>query len=467
MATFPLPIHSYVHTSKPVGCERLVNCFAEAAPPEGKAPTLLMRSPGINWWGTSFGAGPGRGIFEWNGTVYMVIQQSLLSMSSAGVLTLVGTIGGLNRVSWGVNSHQLVICASPDAYVYNGTALTQITDADYTTRGGAQVASIDNYVIFREPNTGRFFSSDLDDALSYNALMFATAEGYPDNIIGMIVDHRQIILAGANSIELWVNTGGSGFPFTRDTNGFIEIGCAAGDSFAKADNSVYWLANDFTVRRLQGYTPVRVSQHGVEQAIRSYATVSDAYGFGYTQDGHVFYVLTFPTAKHTWVLDVTTGEWHERETYPYTFWQPVGTAVAYGKQNVLFTDGTGVIGWLDPNTYTDLDGFGASNILRAEWTYGSVYASNRRIFFKRLEVLAETGVGLTTGQGSAPQMMLDVSDDGGRTWRALPNKAMGPIGEYRTLVHWDRLGSSFDRVFRNSVSDPVKVIVSDAQLETA
>lgn len=469
MPMLPLPVHSYQHTSRPVGCERLVNCFAEQAPPEGKAPTVLLRSPGTQ----SYFAGdnPGRGIFNWNEALYVVEGTKLFGITSGGLTGGAfskinwGTIDGSNRVSFGVTPTQLVICASPNAYVFDGTTLTQISDPDYTTRGGAQVVSVDGYVLFREPNTGRFFSSDLNDALSYDALNFATAEGYPDNIIGMIVDHRQVVLAGTQSIELWSNTGRAGFPFERDANGFIELGCAAGESFAKADNSIYWLANDLTVRRLSGYTPVRVSQPGVEQAIGSYGTVSDAYGYGYTQNGHVFYILTFPTAQHTWVLDVTTGEWHERESFGSTYWKPSGATSVYGKIFVQHA-ASGDVGYLDTNIYTEMSA-GAQTTLRSSWTYGCNYSSNRRQFFNRLEVLAETGVGLTSGPGSDPEMMLDVSDDGGRTWRAFPNKKMGAIGQYRNLIHWERLGSAFDRVFRNSVSDPVKVIVSDAQLEVA
>lgn len=465
-----LPVHSYQHTSRPVGCERLVNCFAEVAPPEGKAPTALLRSPGTVSYNA--GAAIGRGAFNWNETLYVVEGTHLYSISSGGLsggsIDKInwGTIDGSNRVSFGVTPTQLVICASPNAYVFDGTTVTQITDADYTSRGGAQVVSIDGYVVFREPNTGRFFASDLNNASSYNALSFATAEGYPDNIIGMIVDHRQIVLGGSQSIELWSNVGTSPFPFARDANGFIEIGCAAGDSFAKADNSIFWLANDLTVRRLAGYTPQRVSQHGVELAIGSYDTVSDAFGFGYTQNGHIFYVLTFPTEGHTWVLDVTTGEWHERESFGADYWKPICAVPVYNKIFVQHSS-TGNIGYLDTDTYTEMSDGGGAGTLRSEWTYGSVYDSGRRTFHSNLSVLVETGVGLTSGQGSDPEIMLDVSDDGGRTWRAMTNKKMGEIGQYRKRVQWPRLGSSRDRVYRNAVSDPVKVTVSDAQLEVA
>jgi hypothetical protein len=74
------------------------------------------------------------------------------------------------------------------------------------------------------------------------------------------------------------------------------------------------------------------------------------------------------------------------------------------------------------------------------------------------------GVGLTTGQGSIPEVMLDYSDDGGQTWDSMPNRTLGPIGEYRQKVTWDRIGSAQQRVYRAAVSDPVRVNITDTIL---
>jgi hypothetical protein len=122
---------------------------------------------------------------------------------------------------------------------------------------------------------------------------------------------------------------------------------------------------------------------------------------------------------------------------------------------------TGAVGYLDSFTYTE---FG--DPLRAEWTFGSVsYAGGNRTFHANLECIAETGVGVTTGQGSTPEIMLDISNDGGRTWRPFSTRKMGATGEYHQRIRWQKLGSSRDRIYRMAVSDPVKVTVSDAQLE--
>jgi hypothetical protein len=75
--------------------------------------------------------------------------------------------------------------------------------------------------------------------------------------------------------------------------------------------------------------------------------------------------------------------------------------------------------------------------------------------------------GLSTVQGSDPQVMLRWSDDGGHTWSNEHWLSMGKIGEsgYRTI--WRRLGMTLkirDRVYEVSGTDPVKIAVMGAEL---
>ena len=42
---------------------------------------------------------------------------------------------------------------------------------------------------------------------------------------------------------------------------------------------------------------------------------SDDGGYTYQQDGHSFYMLTFPTVSKTWCYDTSIGIWHERASF--------------------------------------------------------------------------------------------------------------------------------------------------------
>lgn len=458
MARLQLPVHSYNLRSTPASPARLVNCYPEALPPDAKTQLILSRAPGVTSFSTE-GNGPIRGMHGAFGYLFVVSGTELYRFSSSGSPLSMGSIPGSGWVSMAHNIDTLVIVAEPNAYYCNPEiygSVTQITDPDFTSRGAKYVWFVDNYLLFLEPDSGRFFGSDVGSATAFDALDFATAEAAPDDLVGMAVDHRQVILLGEESGEIWENTGAAGFPFERAINGFFEIGCFNGDTVAKLDNSVIWLANDYTVRRLQGVTPQRISTHAIEQFLTT-VDLASGKAYSYTQDGHFFYVLSFSSG--CWVYDATTNEWHERATYPYDYYYWQSCAQAHGRQYVgsAYTD---TIGYFDPLTYTE-----AGTTQRMEWTYQPIYGENKRAFHDRLEVVMEVGVGLPTGQGSDPEMMMDYSDDGGQTWTSMPNKKIGPIGQYQHRIVWTGLGSSRQRVYRGAISDPIKAVISDTVID--
>jgi len=195
--------------------------------------------------------------------------------------------------------------------------------------------------------------------------------------------------------------------------------------------------------------------------LEHYATVSDAVAFTYSMEGHSFFVISFPSQPATWVFDVATNLWHERRSYDderrsLDRWR-VGTyARCYDRH---------VVGDYDTNAlYTlDLDeGTEAGNALIREAISPPIHADGSRITMSRLEVELETGIGLTTGQGSQPQAMLQWSDDGARTWSNEHWSSMGAIGAYRRRVRWYRLGQFRERYFRLVISDPIKVSILGA-----
>ena len=446
-----LPISSYVDT--PSSTTQLVNAYIEKGGEQGKGP-VLNGVPGISAH-LNVGLGGLRACFAMLGSLYVVALDKLYRVTGTAV-ELLGTVGFGGRPQIAGNGIQVCVLVQSNAYVYTLATgvLSQVTDIDFTARGANSVQFFDNFLTFTEPHSGRWFSSDLAAATAFNSLNFATAEGAPDNLVAHVVDHRQAFLLGTESCEIWDNAGLSGFPFIRASNGFVEIGCLNGDTAVKVDQSVLWLASDGTVRRLQGVTPVRVSTHAVERAIRSY-TLSGAYALTMTWDGHIWYVLTFP--EGTWIYDITTQKWFERRSYGYDNWR-VSCAAQLDGVTYVGDAITNKLGILD-DVFTEWD-----DVLRMAWTYPSIYADRARAVHNRLEIVFEAGVGIATGQGSDPVVSLEISDDG-KTFREAPLRRMGKIGEYRNRAVWHRLGQSRERVYRAYVSDPVRRKVVDTQTE--
>jgi hypothetical protein len=392
-----------------------------------------------------------------HGLLYVVSGGGLYSVTSAGTATFRGAVGSSTEIDMDSSASAVVVVSPPLAYYWDGATFAQITDADFTTRGAGDVEFVDGYLLYREPSSARFFASDLNSVTAYDALQFATAEGASDDLVGLKVDHRQVFLAGEKSCELWENTGASGFPFERTVNGFIELGCLNGKTIAKLDNSIFFVANDYTVRRLDGLTPARISTHAIEQWLKDTVTLASLRGSTWTQDGHLNYMLR--ADEGCFIYDATTQLWHERQSYGFSTWN-WGNPVQFAGKVLVGSTTSNVIAELSASTYGDL-----GSTQRMQWTYQPVYADGARAYHERLEMLVERGVGNTSDPGSDPEIMLDASDDGGRTWFSLPNKKIGAIGKYAQRCSWSALGSSDARTYRAAVSDPVKVTVTDTQLQ--
>lgn len=448
-----LPIHSYRDSI--ASTSRLVNAYAMQAPAGAKGPIVVRTAPGIAPF-ASAGEGPARGLHVFRNTLYAISGTGLHRIGADGAATRVGTVPGAARTFRADDGLSLVIVADGVAYLYDGDTVTKITDVDVRPAGAC--AFLDSYIVAVELNSGRFFSSDLLNAGEYDPLNFATAEAFPDDLVTLAVDHRQVVLFGTNSTELWYNSGGSGFPFERSPNGVIEIGCAAAHGVAQIDNSVIWLASDRTIRRLNGLTPVKVSQFGVEKALREYARVDDCEAFAYAVDGQLCAVFRFPSAGATWIYNASSGEFFERESNESGAWLACDAVEAYGRTFVQHPS-TGAVGVLDPAVSTEWGG-----TLRCAWTYQPIYNAGARVYQSGLLMEVETGVGQATGQGRDPRITLEASNDGGRTWLALPPKTLGAQGRYLDRVQWLRLGQSRNRVYRASLADPVPLTIAATEL---
>jgi len=377
----------------------MVNLFPEAIPEGsgGKEAGFLLRCPGLRLLAT-VGDGPIRGLWVTNGVAYVVSGNKFYSLSTSYTATFIGNVSGTGPVSMADNGTQIFIACNPLSYIYNvSTAVfAQITDTDFP--GAGSVGYLDGYFVFNEPDSQKFWVTSLLDGLSIDPLDFASAEGYPDNVIALIVDHREIFLFGTTSVEVWYDAGTPDFPLARIQGAFMEVGCEAAYSVAKLDNSVFWLGSDARGRgivyRANGYTPARISTNAVEYAIQSYGSISDAVAYTYQQDGHPFYVLIFPSAQATWVYDVSTTLWHERagfENGEFTRHRS-NCQMSFNDEIVVGDYEDGRLYAFDLDVYSDDDQI--QKWLRSWRALATGQNNLKRTAHHSLQLDAETGVGL-------------------------------------------------------------------------
>ena len=466
----PILGSAYVARSVNAADSRMVNLFPELVPEGGNEPAFLSRAPGLRLL-TTVGTGPIRGMWQFGAYGYVVSGTALYRVDTSWSATLLGTVTGTGPVSMADNGTQLFIAANGPSYIYNASTnvFAAITDPDFP--GAGTVGFLDGYFVFNEPNSQRIWVTSLLDGTSIDPLDFASAEGSPDGVVAIIVDHREVWVYGTNSVEVWYDSGEADFPLTRVQGAFNEIGCAAAYSVAKLDNGLFWLGSDARGRgivyRANGYTGTRISTHAIEWQIQQYGDLSDAIGYTYQQDGHAFYVLVFPSANATWVYDVATQAWHERAGWvDGAFTRHRGNCqMSFGDEIVIGDYENGNLYAFDLNVYADN---GAVQRWLRSWRALPTGADNMfRTTHHTLQLECETGVGLNSGQGENPQVMLRWSDDGGHTWSSEHWRSMGRIGAHGYRTIWRRLGMTMkirDRVYEVSGTDPVRIFITAAEL---
>lgn len=454
--------------------DRLVNWYpSKLESGTGKAAYQFLPTPGFRQWCDLGVTDPIRGQFTLNGATFAVagtkLYQSPFVRGGSATLLATGITNPddslVSMAGNGDGGFQIMIASANLLYCYNvhtGT-LTPITSV-----AGSYVVFQDGYFLALDPSTSNLYASALEDGTSWDPLDVIQRSDQGDKWIALVLSHGELWLGGLASGSVYFNSGATDFPFSPNPSGKLAPGVVAPNAMQVINGTPIWLAQNDTgglmVVMAQGYAPQRVSTHATEYAWSQYSTVIDADAFVYQEQGHSFYVLNFPTANATWVYDATEGLWHERG--PWTGNQygvlDVQTHVFANNAHLVGSRSTGVIWEMTSDVFTDTDGTGIRRTRRAPHLCQEL----RRVIYDRLQLDMEVGVGLQSGQGSDPQVMLRWSDDGGQSWSNVHTAAAGAVGQFKQRVIFRKLGQARDRIFEVSVSDPIAWRIVDAYLES-
>lgn len=469
MQKIPFIGPSYTLPSLDVDSQKTLNMYLESVESgTGKSSAILKKRSGLKEF-TSVTKSIRRIYQTSRGRLFAFNGNRVDEIGKSGSITARGTITSNDgSISVADNGNEMIIVDGIQGFIFNLSlnVLTAIADVDFLDNA-THVAFQDSFFIVNDPISsppGKYAVSGVFDGTSWNGLDFANAEGNPDSLTALISTGRELWLLGPQSTQIAV-TSESGFPFTNLKGTLSDIGILAPFSLCKMNTNIFFLGADDQgfgqVFMNQGYTPTRISNHALEQQIATYEELEDTTAFCFQERGHYFYVLNFLNANITWVYDTVTGEWYQ---WAFTDFQRNIDGLYRGNSYAFFNNknyvsdfSNGKIYELDPNTFDD-DG----NKIKCLRRSPHIWQALDRTFYSSFQIDMETGVGLTLGQGSDPQVMLRWSIDGGYTWSNEHWRSAGKIGNYASRVKWYRLGASRDRVFEVAVTDPVQVTFLNA-----
>jgi hypothetical protein len=407
---------------------------------DGRSKMVLNSTPGIVSI-TAFLGAP-RGQLEFNGRLFVVADTQLYEIIQTGggglgvPITVSKTVRGTGLANDGLpaslacSQTQLLIASGGSVYllVLATNVFSQVAASNFTLSTGPapvkQVAFCDSFFLALIANSGTIGISNVFDASSWNLNGQIVVSVFPENVVGMIVDHRQLWLRGNKKTVVYYASGSFNV-FDVVPGGFIEQGGAAAFACDSVDNSIFWLGQDNKGNRMAwratGYNASRISTHATELAWQKHAKASDAVSYAYQKFGHSFWQILFPSANNgngaTWVYDVATNLWHERDLLN----EVSGASMGHPSWNHAFWNDTHIVGdWRSANLYQMDESFFTNagvpivRVRRAPHISTELEVTRH----SRFELDMETGLGpeppLQTGGGSPT--VLTLKDSNGILW---------------------------------------------------
>lgn len=465
---------SYQARGTALAAQRCLNLYPEPLPAQQGEPVQFAHYPTP---GNKAHAETETGAVR---CLYQTTQGDLVAVANSGVYvvhanatkTQIGTIAsGTTQVRMQDNGITLFIvdgtstggwyCALP-AKPQQGSYGELIQIVDDAFYGSQTIAILDAFFLYTHPGTTNWYvgASEFSDEKTtpFDPLYATSKASYPDTIMGVSAVNQTIWLFGAQETELWYTSGAPDFPFQRIPSLTIGAGCVAPYSIKANGKNVLWLGCDNAglprVYLGEGTAANPVSTFAIDHAIQGYTDCSEAIGDIYQQEGHTFYVLTFPKTAVTWVYDLSTGLWHERKGRdPVTGYEVRIRANAWANAYGKIFAGDFETGTIYEVSLDVADENGRQ--IERQRSFPHLIGDGSRMIHRKFLLDMQDGIDLAVS--------VDWSDDRGRTWGAAQILTCGPVGNtWPTL--W-RLGMARDRVYRLTWTGGERTVLMGAFLD--
>jgi hypothetical protein len=351
-------------------------------------------------------------------------------------------------------------------FIYtNALGVVAITDPDFFN--SSSVTILDERFWMARDGTNEFFGSDQSDGTAYNPLTFGSADESPDNAVSVIKKKSALWVLGERGVEYFQRFNNSTFPLRAVKDGTKEFGILANDSLAEMNDFFSFLADDRTIRMMQGTRLVEISDLDFQLRIKGNGTatlpgftnISDAYGFFVDGPVHSIYYITFPSEGYTIGFDIKTGLSHRRESEGLGYWR-VNGAAKFGSKIICGDNVLGKLWVLDPASRTE-DG----EFIRTKIITPSISFPHNAII-SSIEIDME--VAQTDDPTADPQVMVYYTKDGGNTWINKGHISVGKFGNHAfraPLRNFGRLVRNKEFALRLETTDDIGVQYYGAEIK--
>jgi hypothetical protein len=466
MARIPVPLGTSSDGAKRKqgGGATLTNCYIEATT-GGKTQYSINCDPGLNVFSESMAIGIGRGGVAFNNNFYAVVGETVYKVASSGVATALGTVLGERHCVFSINrkapNPQITITADTKNYYIENDVLSEITDLDLPAGVNSNCYLNGRTIYFL--NSGVFFYSDNNETSSIGVISFAEAERSSDAGVRVFANGEELWFGGAESMEIWRDTGDAALPFSplQGAGKGKGYGIGAKHSPALCAGALIWVNDEKNVVRANGYDAVKISDHRVDRDLGNAIAgglADEIIGFSWDIEGHQFYHIR--CSLWCWVYDAAYDSWHRKTDYLQPSWRGSYFVRAFNKNLV----GDAENGKIYEYTTDAASEAGDQIIMGITTTPLNAYPDGYICDAFHIDVQSGVGRAGEADHVQTPQALLRVSRDGGMTFDNTQRRSMGAQGKWATQLRFNRLGATngAGMVFDLSFPEPVDRMVMQA-----
>lgn len=462
----------YQSDSLPISAQQCVGWIPNIVPVPALNQEVVFGVPGLTQRSTvsALEVDNDRGGLTFKKRSYFVKGNTLYRHNQDSTNDDLGTIEGTGFVTLPENGSQMMILVpGGKGYIFTDDpdTLVEIVAAGFTANGAPQfVIYIDSFFI-ATTDEKKFIKSAANDGTSWDALDVEEATSSTDDAVVPFKLKNQLFIGGGNSIEGYNNSpSGSDFPFVR-SGLFFDEGISAPFSVINIQDRLLFIGQGEdespVVWQLLGNSTTKISTPAIDTILGelTQTELEDIRATRYSQRGQYFARFNLPNT--TFVFNTITERWHEEKSLIIEDGETeitrsrINTIItAYGK--LLVGDSKdGRIGEIDIRVYKEY----GQPILRI--VSGQPFSNQGKGFtVPSIELTMEAGVG--NDDDPDPQIRMDRSANGGKTFGPERTRSIGKVGEYGRRTIWRRNGrASRFETFRWTMTDAVKPVIIKAE----
>lgn len=396
----------------------------------GVSAGYLRTAEGISQYNTPNKdiTGRGRGGYMWNGIAYWVMGKFLCSMNEGGLLTVLGDVGdnGLD-VTFTKSFDVMAIASAGSLYYWDASKLVRVTDKNLGVC--IDVVWMDGYFVSTDGES--LVVTDLNNRMTVNVLRYGSSEADPDPVVGVMKLRQELYAFNRNTIEVFDNVGGTGFPFARNVGAMIEKGAVGTQMFCRFDQVLAFVggAEDepCSVYLGSGGAATKIATREIEDVLLEYTESELATSSIVARMSRRHQNLIISLPRHTLVYDAAASlvlespVWYTLHSSPDLATPFHGRHFLFG-YNKWFVDDRNLprIGLLDKDIFTQ---YGAD----VGWQFNTVlvYNESRAAVLHSVELIGAPG---RASIGDDPHLFFSWSVDG-LTWSIERLISMGKQGQ--------------------------------------